>query len=184
MEHRRRTQVLATCLLAGAAWGCVGEPPPPRTFTSDPDRASQLAFDPSRCFPEGADTIAVGPEPGCVDALVRGEPFADEDHPLLTATGRPMRVVIDGDPETLDVQIDVAHDCGSGSGEQSTFFTLSSGSCTRGESRNARCDMAGDRWVVNEVSLPHAEVAYDGRTSEHFVAGGFLVRVTACATRR
>lgn len=96
-------------LAALAIGACSEQHVPPRTFVADGSVLEGDAFaggTPAPCSPDGADTMIVGPEPGCVEAAIQGEPF-DGDPP---SNGHRVRFV-DATEGALEVELALRVQC-------------------------------------------------------------------------
>ncbi len=174
MNGRRAARALATALLLS---GCYDQHVEPRTFVADGSVLAGDAFtgaSPSSCFPRGADTVVIGPGPGCVEASVQGEPFEIG----LPATGRPIRFV-DATEGALRVTLELRVQCVP-SREGGWEITWLVDACDSGPLTGGGC---AEEWG------PLLPVAFDamsaGGVLEALVAGDRAVaHFTACASPR
>lgn len=163
-------------LAAIACSGCYDAHVEPRTFAPDGSVWEGDAFtatSPSHCFPWGADTVVIGPTPGCVEVTVEGE--GDGLDPI-PASGRPIRFV-DATGEDVDVSLDMQPSCPD-SPTNIYMVTWLQEYCYRGESRQGECR------IEERTPLPFDALAEDG-ILEALVGGRDLtVRFFACAIAR
>lgn len=176
-------------LLSATFLGTGCEPvvpdPPPRLFAGpDASSAEVSQIDPTapgRCLPEGADTIVVGPLPGCVRAEIDPAPFqlGEAGHPIFAAHGRPLRVVNLGEDLVVDLYFSSACDPERVREELRGWQVFHYHEDCRAELTGGACEPSGGR----SMPRPHDAWAYDGRTSEHRLAGhdDVTLIVEACA---
>ncbi len=165
-------------LLSRPLTGCYSVHTEPRTYTLDgsvPPGDALTATSPSPCFPLGADTVLLGPEPGCVEVTIDG--VGDGVDPI-PARGTPLRFV-DATGTDLDITLRMQPQCRAST--RHYMVTWLQHYCNRGPSVGGRC---GDVVVSPPLELPFDELAQDG-ILEALVGGeGVAIHFMACAVRR
>ncbi len=169
-----RCLVLLSLLISG----CYEVRTEPRTLTLDgsiPPVDALTGTSPSACFPTGADTLLLGPEPGCLEVTIGGS--GDGEDPI-PARGTPLRMVNTNTSE-LQVRLELQSRCGSSTSPY--MVTWLQEHCDRGQSVVGQC---GDEPPDDVVEVPFDELAQDG-ILEALVGGeGVSIHFTACAIRR
>lgn len=157
--------------------GCFEAHREPRTLTVDgsvPPDDALTASAPSRCFPSGADTVLIGPEPGCIETTVPGIGDGLDSHP---ASGTPLRFV-DMTGAELDVLLTIEERCPDRSIYMVTWLQEH---CDHGQFVQGECSP--------EIPEPPHAVAFDELAEdgllEALVGGeGVAIHFRACAVRR
>ncbi|MBX3273049.1 MAG: hypothetical protein KF729_22490 [Sandaracinaceae bacterium] len=166
-----RGAALATALLAA---GCFDQHVEPRTWVADGAVVTGDAFtgsSPSTCFPRGADTLVIGPDPGCVEASIEAGPFEGGS----PSAGRAVRFV-DATGGLLDVTLDLRMRC-EPSREGSWEVTWLVDACDRGLLTGGGCVEEWSSRVTVEF-----DAMSEGGVLEALVAGDRAVaHFSACA---
>lgn len=173
----RRLPGFQLVLLSTVLAGCGEVRTEPRTYTLDgsvPPGDAFTATSPSACFPSGADTVLVGPEPGCLGVTIDG---LGDGQDLIPAQGTPLRFVNMTDGQ-LDVTLEMQAQCGASTNHY--MVTWLQEHCDRGQSYSSRCGEGPSRIV----ELPFEELAQDGILEALVGGDGVAIHFIACAVPR
>lgn len=171
---RGRLSCLGTGLLLLGSLGLLGcfeSHRLPRRFVRDGAIVDAEPAVPS-CFDRVVDTIVVGDEPGCVDAMIRGQGTFTS----IPASGSPVRIV--DASAGLEIEIFVAPRCDASPSDIDIGVTWFDELCERGESVSGTCP----GFAAHRVSF--GDISSDSVLEARIAGEGAVVLLTVCGVRR